>query len=83
MIPRRNWHTSGRLLTAAATPPRRIAKPRTSPRFVVLDHQHAVALPLQISQRVDQTLVITLVESDERLVQNITDVYQARPVACR
>ena len=46
--------------------------------FVVLDHQHGVALLLQAAQGVDQPLVVALVQSDRRLVEDVAHADQAR-----
>ena len=46
--------------------------------FVVLDHQHRVALLLQPAQGVDQALVVALVQSDRGLVEHVAHADQAR-----
>ncbi len=47
-------------------------------RFIVLDHQHRVTLLLQAAQRVDQPLVVALVQADRRLVENVAHADQPR-----
>ena len=46
-------------------------------RFVVLDHQHAVALILQVAQRIDQPLVVARMQADRGFVQHIADADQS------
>ena len=44
--------------------------------FIVLDHDHGVAEIAQVHQRVEQALVVALVQADGRLVQDVHDPHQ-------
>lgn len=46
--------------------------------LVVFDHQHRVAGVAQLLEAVNQPLVVALVESDARLVEDVEDVDQLR-----
>ena len=45
-------------------------------RLIVLDHQHGVALRLQLTQGVDQPLVVARVQADRRLVEHVAHADQ-------
>ena len=51
---------------------------RTHDRFVVFDHDHAIALLLERSQRGDQSSVVARVEPDRWFVKHVADSDQAR-----
>ncbi len=46
--------------------------------FVVLHHQYGIAQVPQVFQRLDQPLIVTLVQADGRLVEHIKNASQAR-----
>src|ERR1700683_2413114 len=46
--------------------------------FVVLDDEHSVAKIAQRFERADEAIVITRVESDGRLVENVENAAEAR-----
>ena len=46
--------------------------------LVVLDDDHRVADVAQAMQRVEQALVVALVQADRRLVQDVHDAHQSR-----
>ena len=58
-----------------------VARPHQ--RFVVLDHDHRVALLLQIAQRGDQPVVVARMQADRRLVEQIQHADQPRADAGR
>ena len=45
---------------------------------VVLDHQHGVAEVAQALERLEQALIVALMQSDRRLVENVQHADQAR-----
>ena len=47
--------------------------------FVVLHHNHGVALVAQLLERVDEALIVALVQPDAGLVEDIEHVHQLRP----
>ena len=51
--------------------------------FVMFDDQHAVAQVSQVTQRIDQTLVVARMQADGRFIQDIADSDQARSNARR
>ena len=46
--------------------------------LIVLHHEHGVAEVAQMAQRVEQLVVVALVQSDGRLVENVEHAHQAR-----
>ncbi len=46
--------------------------------LVVFDHDHRVAEIAQIDQRVEQALIVALMQADRRLIQNVHDADQSR-----
>ncbi len=46
--------------------------------FIVLDHQHGVAQVAQILQRIQQPVVVAMVQSDRRLIEHIEHAAQLR-----
>ena len=52
---------------------------RSHRALVVLDHDHGVAQVAQALQRVDQALVVALVQADRGLVEDVEHPDQARP----
>ena len=50
----------------------------THDRFVMFDHHNRVATRLKIGQRLDESFVVTGMEPDGWLVQNVADADQAR-----
>ena len=46
--------------------------------LVVLDHDHGVALVAQALERVDETVVVALVQADGGLVEDVEHAHEAR-----
>ena len=46
---------------------------------IVLDHNHRIAEIAKPRQRIQQPLIVALMQSDGRLIENIEDAHQPRP----
>jgi 7-cyano-7-deazaguanine synthase in queuosine biosynthesis len=47
--------------------------------FVVLNHQNSVAQVAQVDERLDESLIVTLMETDRRLVEHIERAHESAP----
>src|SRR5215213_10005125 len=56
---------------------------RTHRLVVVLDYDHRVPEIAQLAQRVEQPRVVTLVQSDGRLIQDVQHAHESRADLCR